>query len=117
MRANMIEFDAKLPHAPRHGPPNSRVQEWSPRAALAKADLPIVTLRSGIAKVFEDCLSHFVLNRELLNPAAFAAPHCEYFAAPIEVIQMQVYDLAAAKSVDSKKQQEGFGAKLLGFRP
>ena len=49
--------------------------------------MPGVDPRPGILKIFEDRLSHFVLDRILLSAAVLCAPNGEDFALPIEVLQ------------------------------
>ncbi len=73
--AHMIEFDSKLPHARRHGPPHGVVSKWPPGATFAKEEVPVVHVRAGKAKISEDCFSRFVLDRELLDTATFGAPN------------------------------------------
>src|SRR5271170_982702 len=113
----MIEFYSKCSQPPRYCPPHTAVQERSPRTSFAKENMPITDTRSGILKIFEDRLSHFVLDRILLSSAVLRTPNGEYFALPVKVFQTQLNDLAAAQPINCEQQQEGLGAKMLGFVP
>ena len=83
----MLDIDSKRPHTPRCRPPHSGVELRPPRATVAKEDVPGIDPRPGILEIFEDRLSHFVLDRILLSPAVLCAPNGEDFALPIEVLQ------------------------------
>jgi hypothetical protein len=45
------------------------------------------------------------------------APNCKHFTLPVEVLQTQFNGLAAAEAINSEQQNEGLGAKVLGFAP
>ena len=72
----------------------------SPGAPLPQKDVPASDMWPAMLKIVEDGFPDFVLDWILLNAAALCASYSEQFIMPIEVLQAQIDDLAAAQTVD-----------------
>src|SRR5439155_11730477 len=105
MRPAVRELDPKcvdpLPYSVielsgRDGPPG-RLE--------CKEYFAVCAFGTDLAYITDDRVADLASQRKLLGSTRLCPSHCQSLVLPVDVIQTQLAHLAAAQTVDSKKQQ------------